>query len=61
MHFYAEKEAVFTFDGEILAGEFPAKQAALVKAWIILHEDDLNANWELATNNEETFRIDPLR
>ncbi|MBQ3346761.1 MAG: DUF4160 domain-containing protein [Synergistaceae bacterium] len=33
MHaFYGEYEAVFTLDGEILSGDFPKKQAALVKA-----------------------------
>jgi len=62
MHaYYGEYEAVFTLDGEILAGEFPNKQAALVKAWALLHEDDLNANWKLALNGEETYRIEPLR
>ncbi len=59
--FYGDYEASFTFDGEILAGEFPKRQAAFVKAWALLHEDDLRANWRLAVNGEETFRIDPLR
>ena len=46
--------------GELLAGDFPRKQAAYVKAWALLHEDDLKANWQLALNGEETFRIEPL-
>ena len=62
MHaFYGEHEAVFTLDGELLSGDFPKKQAAYVKAWALLHEDDLKANWALALNGEETYRIDPLR
>ena len=62
MHaFYGEYEAVFTLGGEIIAGDFPRKQAALVKAWALIHEEDLNADWTLALNGEETFRIDPLR
>ena len=62
MHaFYGEYEAVFTLDGEILSGDFPKKQAAFVKAWALLHEEDLNANWKLALNGEEIFRIEPLR
>ncbi|MBQ7732819.1 MAG: DUF4160 domain-containing protein [Synergistaceae bacterium] len=62
MHaFYGEYEAVFTLDGEIIAGDFPQKQAVLVKAWALLHEEDLKANWTLVMNGEETFRIDPLR
>lgn len=59
--YYGEYEASFTLDGEILASKFPAKQAALVKAWALLHTDELAANWTLAMNNEEVFRIEPLR
>lgn len=59
--FYGDTEASFSLDGEIIAGDFPKKQAAYVKAWALMHEDDLKANWNLALNGEETFRIDPLR
>ena len=59
--FYGEHEAVFDLDGEIIAGSFPKKQSAFIKAWALLHEDDLAANWSLAVNGEETFRIEPLR
>ena len=44
-----------------MAGEFPKRQAAFVKAWALMHEDDLKENWRLALNGEETFHIDPLR
>jgi len=59
--FYGDFEAVFGLDGEIIAGSFPHKQSAFVKAWALLHEDDLSANWKLALNGEETFKIEPLR
>ena len=59
--FYGDYEAVFGLDGEIIAGSFPRKQSAYVKAWSLLHEDELAANWKLALNGEATFRIDPLR
>ena len=59
--FYGENEAVFGLDGEIIAGSFPKRQSAFIKAWALLHEDDLAANWSLAVNGEETFRIEPLR
>ena len=59
--YYGDNEAVFTFDGELLAGEFPRRQAAYVKAWALLHEDDLKANWQLALSGEETYRIESLR
>lgn len=59
--YYAEYDAAFTLDGEILSGNFPKRQAALVKAWALLHEEDLKANWQLTVDGEETYRIDPLR
>jgi hypothetical protein len=39
----------------------PAKQSRLVLAWAELHQEDLLADWELASNGELPFRIDPLR
>jgi len=59
--FYNDYEAVFGLDGEIIAGCFPKKQSVFVRAWALLHEDELTANWKLAVNGEVTFRIDPLR
>ncbi len=59
--YYGDYEAVFTLEGEIISGEFPGKQATFVRAWALMHEDELKANWRLAVNGEETFRIEPLR
>lgn len=59
--YYGEYEAVFTLDGEILAGEFPKRQAAYIKAWALLHDQELRDNWELAKNGEETFAIRGLQ
>ena len=59
---YGNYEAIFTLDGgEIITGEFPPKQTALVKAWVLLHEEDLKANWQLVLDGEEPFRIEPLK
>jgi hypothetical protein len=63
-HFHARyggDEASFTLSGEILAGKFPQRQAALVKAWALLHEEDLIADWELAISMQEPMKIEPLR
>lgn len=59
--YYGEFEAVFGLDGEIIAGDFPHKQSTFIKAWALLHEEELNADWKLAVNGEEIFRIDPLK
>ena len=48
-------------DGSLLAGDIPAKQLRMVQVWIDLHQEDLMADWELAKQGEELFRIDPLR
>jgi len=32
-----------------------------VQAWVELHRDDLFADWKLAANGEEPFRIAPLQ
>jgi len=59
---YAEFEASIGIgDSEVLAGELPRKQLRLVQAWVELHRDELFANWDLAANGEEPFRIAPLR
>jgi hypothetical protein len=59
---YAEFEASIDIEnGEILAGELPRKQLRLVQAWIELHRDELKADWELASNGESPYKIEPLR
>ena len=55
------KAAIAIEDGRLLAGNFPPKQLKLVQAWVELHRDDLFADWELAANGEEPFRIAPLQ
>ena len=59
---YQDFEALFSIPkGNILAGSLPSKKTQLVKAWIILHEEDLMANWKLATTEQNIFKIDPLK
>ena len=53
-------EAAFAI-GEILAGELPSAKRRLVQAWIEIHREDLLADWKLAVEGREVFRIDPLR
>jgi len=33
----------------------------LLEAWILIHNDELMADWELAINGEVIFKIEPLR
>jgi Domain of unknown function (DUF4160) len=61
VRYQGSKAAIAIEDGRVLAGSFPPKQLKLVQAWVEIHHDELCADWELAVNGEEPFRIDPLR
>ena len=58
---YAECSAALDFDGEVLAGSLPRRQMALLRAWMVLHREELEADWLLLMRKEDVFRIDPLR
>ena len=59
---YQDFEALFTIDdAELLAGKLPAAKIRLVQAWIEIHREELQADWQLAVNGEAPFRIDPLK
>jgi len=58
---YSGDEVVVSFDGTVLEGEIPASKMKLLEAWIVIHHDDLEANWKLLSNGEQFFRIDPLK
>jgi len=59
---YQGQEVVLTIpDGKILQGELKRNRMKLVQAWIEIHQDELMANWELASNGEQVFKIDPLK
>ena len=59
---YSEFEASISIqEGEVLAGELPRKQLRLVQAWIEIHQEELLADWELASQGETIFKITPLQ
>ena len=64
-HIHAESggdRAVFNIaDGAVLSGKLPSNKTRLVQAWIEIHREELNADWQLAVNGEEVFKIDPLK
>jgi hypothetical protein len=47
--------------GEVLAGRLAAGKTRLVQAWIEIHREELLADWRLAVNGEEIFKIAPLK
>ena len=59
---YQGLKAVFAIeDGRLLDGNLPPRQIKLVQAWIEIHREDLDADWELAVAGQEPFRIPPLQ
>lgn len=61
VRYQGSKASIGIDDGFVLAGSVPPKQLKLIQAWIELHRDELLADWEMAQNGEEPFRIAPLR
>ena len=63
-HFHASYRgynAAFGMDGKLMDGDMPAKQQAYIKAWALLREEELFANWTLALHEENLHDITPLR
>ncbi len=57
---YGDSKAVFDFDGNIIAGDFPSRQTKYVVAWADIHRDELAALWEVMQTDEEYFKIKGL-
>ena len=59
---YQNENAVFSIpNGELIAGKIKKNKMKLIQAWIEIYKEDLMANWELAINGNEVFKIEPLR
>ncbi|MFC2156046.1 DUF4160 domain-containing protein [Acidobacteriota bacterium] len=60
--YYNEFKAILDIQKcEIIEGNLPKRQAKLVQAWAEIHKEELQADWQLASNGELPFKIDPLR
>jgi len=59
---YQDQEAVLSIpEGEVLEGTLNANKLKLVQAWIEIHREELMADWELASQGQSIFKIDPLK
>ena len=59
---YQDEEAVITItDGQLLEGSLKSNKMKLVQAWIVIHNEELVADWQLAIQGETVFKIDPLK
>ena len=63
-HFHAKYggyEGVYDFEGNRIEGDLPRKQNKLVEAWVVLHQDELNAAWIAWNESGEIIKIEGLR
>ena len=59
---YGEYEVIIAIDdGEVLEGDLPKPKMKLVQAWIEIHRDELAADWRLAVEGQQPFKIEPLK
>jgi len=58
---FAEYEAVFDLDGNIITGELPRNKSKLIEAWSLLHREELYAAWSAWNENHEVVKIEGLR
>ena len=60
--YYQDNSAVYNFiTGRFAKGKLPVKQSKLLTAWCLIHEEELMANWRLASEGELPLPIDPLK
>jgi hypothetical protein len=48
-------------EGNVLEGSFPKDKLKLVQAWIEIHKDELRADWQLAIEGQNIFKIEALK
>jgi len=46
---------------EFIESNLPRKKERLILAWVEIHQEELMADWDLASNGELPFKIDPLK
>ena len=59
---HSDEEAVISIpDGVLMEGDLRTAKLKLVQAWIEIHSDELMADWDLAVNGQQVFKIEPLK
>jgi len=61
VHYQDESAVIEIPSGKVLEGKLKSNKMKLVQAWIEIHQDELMADWKLAVNGDEIFKIDPLK
>ena len=61
VHYQDESAVIEIPSGKLLEGKLKNNKMKLVQAWIEIHQEELMADWKLAVNGDEVFKIDPLK
>ena len=60
--FYQDHAAVIAVDTvECLGGSVPKAQRRLVEAWVEIHREELQRDWDLLQSGQPPVKIEPLR
>ncbi|MDT7042821.1 DUF4160 domain-containing protein [Candidatus Nitronereus thalassa] len=60
--YYQEHVGIYAIDEiELLAGSLPARQERLTLAWVEIHQEELNRNWDILQSGRPPSKIEPLR
>lgn len=58
---YQDEEAILSIpDGTLIDGTLKLNKMKLLQAWIEIHQEELMADWTLASQGEAVFKIAPL-
>lgn len=61
VRYQGKRASIAIESGKVLAGKLPRKQLRLIQAWIEIHQEELNADWEMAIAGQKPRWIDPLQ
>ena len=61
VRYQGDEASISIEDGVLIDGKLPPKQLKMVQAWIEIHKEELQVDWQLAVNGEDPFRIAPLQ
>ena len=61
VRYQGEHASISIEDATLLAGSLPQRQLRMAQVWVDLHREELLANWEIAKEGGDPFRIDPLK
>jgi len=60
--YFQDQAAVFAIDTiECLGGGLPTSQQRLVEAWVEIHREELQHDWQLLQSGQPPVKIEPLR